>query len=110
MNTLSTMTATLLVAVIVARWGAFMRYGMTLTKMERFEQAETVLLEAHAIRTSVLGTDIRHPGSPALYLAQLYEAWHKAEPGKGYDAKAAQWRARYRGIKTPIEPPVDSDG
>ena len=91
-------------------WGVFMRYGRTLTKMERFEQGETVLLEAHTIRTLVLGTDIRRPGSPALYLAQLYEAWHKAEPGKGYDSKAAQWRALYRGKKTAIEPPVNSDG
>ena len=24
----------------------------------------------------------------------LYESWHAAEPGKGYDAKAAEWRAR----------------
>ncbi len=91
-------------------WGAFMRYGRTLTAMERFEQAEAVLLEAHAIRTLVLGTDIRHPGSPVLYLAQLYEAWHKAEPGQGYDAEAAQWRARYRGTATPTEPPAANDG
>ncbi len=24
----------------------------------------------------------------------LYESWHAAEPGKGYDAKAAEWRAK----------------
>ena len=27
-------------------------------------------------------------------LAELYEAWHTAEPGNGHDAKAAEWRAK----------------
>ena len=27
-------------------------------------------------------------------LAKFYESWHAAEPGKGYDAKAAEWRAK----------------
>ena len=27
-------------------------------------------------------------------LAELYEAWEEAEPGKGYDAKAAEWRGK----------------
>ena len=27
-------------------------------------------------------------------LAQFYESWHAAEPGKGYDVKAAEWRAK----------------
>ena len=28
------------------------------------------------------------------FLVDLYEAWHAAEPGKGYDAKATEWRAK----------------
>ena len=27
-------------------------------------------------------------------LVDLYNAWQVAEPGNGYDAKAAQWRAK----------------
>jgi hypothetical protein len=27
-------------------------------------------------------------------MVALYEAWHGAEPDKGYDAKAAEWRAK----------------
>ena len=27
-------------------------------------------------------------------LIVLYTAWHEAEPDKGYDAKAAAWRAK----------------
>ena len=27
-------------------------------------------------------------------LAKFYESWDAAEPGKGYDTKAAEWRTR----------------
>ncbi len=27
-------------------------------------------------------------------IVNLYEAWHAAEPDEGYDAKAAEWRAK----------------
>ena len=27
-------------------------------------------------------------------LVKLYESWDAAEPGKGHDAKAAEWRAK----------------
>ncbi len=27
-------------------------------------------------------------------VVRLYEVWEKAEPGKGYDAKAAEWKAK----------------
>ncbi len=81
-------------------WAALMRYGNTLRDMERFEHAEEVLLEAHAARESLLGTHVR-PGSPAKYLAELYDAWHASEPDAGYDSKAAEWRDRFRGRKKP---------
>ncbi len=29
-------------------------------------------------------------------LVDLYDTWQEAEPGKGYDAKAAAWRAKLR--------------
>jgi hypothetical protein len=28
-------------------------------------------------------------------IVNLYEAWDSAEPGQGYDAKAAEWRAKH---------------
>ncbi len=37
---------------------------------------------------------------------RLYEAWDKADPGKGYDAKAAQWKARLDALT----PAPDSSG
>ena len=30
----------------------------------------------------------------AKRLVKFYESWHTAEPGKGHDAKAAEWRAK----------------
>jgi hypothetical protein len=27
-------------------------------------------------------------------IVSLYEAWHEPEPDQGYDAKAAEWRAK----------------
>ncbi len=29
-------------------------------------------------------------------LAKFYESWHAAEPGKSYDAKASEWRAKLK--------------
>ena len=46
-------------------------------------------------------------------LAKLYERWHAAEPGQGYDTKAAEWRATLAALsagdmQAPESPP-DSD-
>ncbi len=30
---------------------------------------------------------------------KLYESWHAAEPGKGYDARAGEWRARLADLR-----------
>jgi hypothetical protein len=27
-------------------------------------------------------------------MVDLYSAWHTAEPGKGYDAKLAEWKSK----------------
>ena len=40
---------------------------------------------------------LRHPTCPVKCierLISLYSAWHAAEPEEGYDAKAAEWRAK----------------
>ncbi len=34
----------------------------------------------------------------------LYEAWHAAEPDKGYDAKAAEWRAKLQVLDATSQP------
>ncbi len=67
--------------------------GRTLTALGNCPEAETQLLQVSALMAGHGGTG---PGQDpsSEYLADLYTAWDKAEPGKGYDTKAAQWRAK----------------
>ncbi len=39
-----------------------------------------------------------------VYLADFYTAWDATEPGKGYDAKAAEWRAKLPADEEAAEP------
>ena len=75
-------------------------HARTLTVMKRFEQAEDQLLEALAMYEDT-SVPITHPphfeeftNDLAAAGADLYDAWHTAEPDAGYDAKAAEWRAK----------------
>jgi serine/threonine protein kinase len=61
---------------------------------ERFVRAEGDLNEAHALAARSRGEDSPQARRCADSLAALYTAWHAAQPGKGYDAKAALWAAR----------------
>ncbi len=91
------------------RLAAVASLGRTLAAMERFVEAEPELLEAHSGFVASLGDD--HPASTgtAESLAELYDAWHEAEPDKGYDAKAAEWKSKLEAAdKAPAEEPADS--
>jgi hypothetical protein len=63
---------------------------------ERFKLAEANLLEAHAIYLEAQDRGPAHKDTLECVqvLVDLYAAWDKAEPGKGYDAKAAEWRGK----------------
>ncbi len=69
-------------------------YGTCLTQLERFAEAEKPQLEARDIIGRAMPPDHPIVGEMSKSLVQLYEAWDKSEPGKGYDAKAAEWRKR----------------
>ncbi len=61
---------------------------------QRFAKAEPLLLAMHG---QLVGSSDESPSKiqPSIErLAKFYESWHAAEPGKGYDAKAAEWRAK----------------
>jgi tetratricopeptide (TPR) repeat protein len=66
------------------------------TNLERLTEAETLLLGANESFSNPAGA----PPTPVLVrrclesLVQLYDLRHAAEPDKGYDAKAADYRAR----------------
>ncbi|MFO0836095.1 MAG: tetratricopeptide repeat protein [Phycisphaerales bacterium] len=63
---------------------------------ERFTLAEPNLLEAHSIHLAAKDRGPMHKETLGCVqgLVDLYTAWDKAEPGKGYDAKAAEWQAK----------------
>jgi hypothetical protein len=66
-----------------------MRLGTVLGRTGRFAEGEALLLDVQRL----LGT--AHGNGQFHYLdslADLYEDWDKAEPGKGYDKKAAECR------------------
>ncbi|MBM4115567.1 MAG: tetratricopeptide repeat protein, partial [Phycisphaerae bacterium] len=70
---------------------------------ERFALAEANLLEAHAIYLAAKDRGPAHKDTLACAqaLVDLYTAWDKSEPGKGYDQKAAEWRAKLPAAATP---------
>jgi len=83
-------------------------YGSALRDMSRFSQSEPPLLEAFGIISRALGE--LHPIAQqmALSLNMLYETWDKAEPGKGYTIKAAEWKAKGPPPASPSPPTKDA--
>lgn len=63
---------------------------------DRFTLAEANLLEAHPIYVAAKDRGPTHKDTLECVqaLVDLYTAWDTAEPGKGYDAKTAEWRAK----------------
>lgn len=86
--------------------GFLSQYARTLAAMQRFTDSEEYALEAHAILEAALGPTHERTIGVVKQLAELYDAWHASEPDNGYDAKAAQWRARL----AELQPAESSDG
>ena len=59
-----------------------------------FSAAEAELLEAHSICAAEPDAPPEQDREIATNLAELYDRWHTAEPGKGYEAKSAEWKAK----------------
>ena len=68
-----------------------MSLGHVLTKLGRFAEAERQFL---ATERALAASHHAVNGGVDRHLAELYEAWELAEPGKGYDAKAREYRAK----------------
>jgi eukaryotic-like serine/threonine-protein kinase len=70
--------------------------GNVLTARGKFAEAESVLLPGLAAGEARLPP--RHPDVLSLIkkIVSLYDTWDKAEPGKGYEARAVVWRERLR--------------
>jgi hypothetical protein len=70
-----------------------------------FAAAEANLLEAHQIYTKVPGPSPNGPQLCARAIVDFYARWNGAEPGKGYDAKAADWKAKLQDPRTTTKSP-----
>ena len=56
--------------------------------------AEADLLEAHKVYAKLRGDNDKETQDWVQGLTESYTVWGKTAPGKGYDAKAAQWMAK----------------
>ncbi len=61
---------------------------------QRFAQAEPLLLAMHGQLVESSDESPSQTQASIERLAKFYESWDAAEPGQGYDAKAAEWRAK----------------
>jgi len=66
-------------------------YGSALGEVGRFEEGEKALVEACGIIDRSLGAQSDVARRVFRSLAMFYEAWEKADPGKGHADKAAVW-------------------
>lgn len=68
--------------------------GRCLLAQDRFDEGAKEFAAAYEL-FAALGTEeaAYSAQETARWQADLYDEWHDAEPGNGYDAKAAEWRA-----------------
>jgi non-specific serine/threonine protein kinase/serine/threonine-protein kinase len=68
--------------------------GRALLALDHREDAEKELLAAEPLVAAAPTLAAGYHERCILTLISLYQAWDRAEPGKGYAAKAAMWRAK----------------
>jgi eukaryotic-like serine/threonine-protein kinase len=85
--------------------GAFLvLLGRAQSRAGQRATAESTLLEAHAIYLKILGTKDTDTRRSAAVLGHFYSLWDEAEPGKGFDAKAAEWNATLEKLQAATRP------
>ncbi|MBC8105461.1 MAG: serine/threonine protein kinase [Anaerolineae bacterium] len=65
-----------------------------LLEQQRFADSEPELVEAQRIFSTTPGVPPTYQRDSTSSLAKLYTAWDTAEPGKGHDMKAAEWKTK----------------
>jgi tetratricopeptide (TPR) repeat protein len=79
------------------------RLGKARTGLKQFEAAEANLLDARPLWVKTRGEKHLDTRDCLQGIVDLYTAWHTAQPGKGYDTKAAEWKAKLP--KETLSPP-----
>jgi hypothetical protein len=77
-----------------------MNLGKARTGLGQFADAETDLLEAQPIFVKTRGPKHKETRECTQAVIDLYTAWDAAERGKGYDAKAAEWKRKLVAAET----------
>ena len=68
--------------------------GECLTALGRYDEAEPLVLESYERLKTVQGETGAETRKVLRRIIKLYEAWHAADPNRGYAEKAAEWRAK----------------
>jgi len=84
-------------------------HGETLGKLHRYRAAEEALEEAYEILMGSVGPENKYTIRVVEWFTDLYDAWHEAEPNKGYDTKADQWRAKLPADETDDSEPAETE-
>jgi serine/threonine protein kinase/Tfp pilus assembly protein PilF len=80
-------------------------HARTLLQLGRFSEAADEGTEAYTIVSAAFDPSHGSDREAAGFLVELSEAWHAAEPGKGYDLKAAEWRAKLEALEIEADEP-----
>lgn len=70
-----------------------LQHARTLAAMGRFSEAEVEMIEVYE-SFPTLGRDSEQSVESITQLAALYDGRNVAEPGRGFDATAAEWRSK----------------
>jgi len=65
-----------------------------LIRLGKFGESEALALECERRNRVRYGDEHAETRDAVGLLVRVYSGWDAAEPGKGYDAKAAEWKAR----------------
>ncbi|MFL5327280.1 MAG: tetratricopeptide repeat protein [Gemmataceae bacterium] len=68
--------------------------GKARTGLGEMTTADSRLVEAHAIFAQTRGPSHKDTRDCIQAIVDLYTAWHAAEPGKGYDTRALEWKTK----------------
>ena len=75
-----------------------MHLGQARAGLGEFAVAEGNLLEAQPLVVKIFGTKNVRTHKCTEALIDLYTSWNTAEPNKGYDIKAAEWKRRLQAL------------
>jgi Flp pilus assembly protein TadD len=78
--------------------------GRVLTELGRYPEAESLLIAAEQAYAQSSTASRRSIERALRDLVELYDTWHKAEPGEGHNAKAAKWLAKLEQWQATTQP------